>query len=438
MMPKPENQHTYNKWKAVTEADFVTLFIKTWFAFVSTLRELYSDKAKPYYAAAGDSPFVNAYKDEFSDKFYFLCPLTEGIEQSLHETYKAGLKMVSEKYPRFLFEDFYYVNQTYSDRYEAEYSLPNGYSGRVVLSWKCTSEESMKVTLTCDDSKFLQKTNETHVLFEKKFDYRSIMNSYIEKLEKEGNPVDEAQPLSFFYASLYKQVLDELFDVLDRKQEALPGKGTIQVKYVYATIKTICIHAADALKNSCLDEKVGAAHKLLSQTPITNFLQSYGDMTAEDERAAYLWFVGFVYRLRNALFHEIIDPLDSQWQKLFKNAYLVLKEIVDANIRRMKTVGAIFEVAQNAFEKDFEDAPPPQIPIDRNDGTTFSYDDMQLVYYNETGSKVHIAATITCKGVPYRVECNVKRDEHCGDPKVKNVQIEKIHEPVDNNEEKTA
>ena len=44
------------------------------------------------------------------------------------------------------------------------------------------------------------------------------------------------------------------------------------------------------------------------------------------------WFLDFVYRLRNALFHEIIDPLDEEWQVIFKNAYLVLKEIVDLNI----------------------------------------------------------------------------------------------------------
>ena len=29
---------TYKNWKAVTEADFVSLFIKTWFAYISTLR----------------------------------------------------------------------------------------------------------------------------------------------------------------------------------------------------------------------------------------------------------------------------------------------------------------------------------------------------------------------------------------------------------------
>ena len=56
---QPEYQHPYDNWKAVTEADFVTLFIKTWFAFVSTLRELYP-QARPYYEATGDSPFVKA------------------------------------------------------------------------------------------------------------------------------------------------------------------------------------------------------------------------------------------------------------------------------------------------------------------------------------------------------------------------------------------
>lgn len=33
----PETQK-YKSWKAVTESDFVSLFIKTWFAYISTLR----------------------------------------------------------------------------------------------------------------------------------------------------------------------------------------------------------------------------------------------------------------------------------------------------------------------------------------------------------------------------------------------------------------
>ena len=45
------------------------------------------------------------------------------------------------------------------------------------------------------------------------------------------------------------------------------------------------------------------------------------------------WFLDFVYRLRNALFHEIIDPFEEEWQIIFKNAYLILKELVEINIK---------------------------------------------------------------------------------------------------------
>lgn len=40
-----ENKYPYDNWKSITESDFVTLFIKTWFAFVSTLREMYPQKS---------------------------------------------------------------------------------------------------------------------------------------------------------------------------------------------------------------------------------------------------------------------------------------------------------------------------------------------------------------------------------------------------------
>ena len=38
---------TYKNWKAVTEADFVSLFIKTWFAYISTLRVMTANICMP-------------------------------------------------------------------------------------------------------------------------------------------------------------------------------------------------------------------------------------------------------------------------------------------------------------------------------------------------------------------------------------------------------
>lgn len=56
----PEIQ-TYKNWKAVTEADFVSLFIKTWFAYISTLRIMFPEA----YNRRGDKKYLDAYK-----KFY--------------------------------------------------------------------------------------------------------------------------------------------------------------------------------------------------------------------------------------------------------------------------------------------------------------------------------------------------------------------------------
>ncbi len=94
-------------------------------------------------------------------------------------------------------------------------------------------------------------------------------------------------------------------------------------------------------------------YEVVRQRPLNYFLyhldvdwQPSREMTASEERwykklletlktNSVLWFLDFVYRLRNALFHEIIDPLDEEWQIIFKNAYLVLKEIVDLNIQEL-------------------------------------------------------------------------------------------------------
>lgn len=419
---QPEYQHPYDNWKAVTEADFVTLFIKTWFAFVSTLRELYP-QARPYYEATGDSPFVKAYKEEFSDKFYFLCPLTPGVEQSLHSTYKAGLKIISEKYPRFLVDDFYYVNLSYFDKIEEAFSSTGGYSGNLSLSVKCVSKEYVKIVLRCFDNKFLIKAGEEPVLIDKEVHYKGILDSFVENLEQNPRTIEENELITFFYDALFQTVTDELISVISEKQSALPDNGFSQVKQVYAIIQSFCSRAVDAMRNSCMDPAVGAEHKLLSQAPVADFLQSFGDMNSSDEKSAYLWFIGFVYRLRNALFHEIIDPLDSSWQSVFKNAYLVLKQVVDANISRLKTATQLLKLAPLIYWNDFVKAPPPEIPIEKYDDTRFSYDSVSLKNYSQDGAKVHIISTIICKEKTYHVECDVKWDENLDQCKVKNVQI---------------
>lgn len=59
------------------------------------------------------------------------------------------------------------------------------------------------------------------------------------------------------------------------------------------------------------------------------------------------WFASFVYSLRNALFHEIISPLDEDWQLIFKSAYLILKRISDICIDTVYRIFSLNEIDEN-------------------------------------------------------------------------------------------
>lgn len=233
----------------------------------------------------------------------------------------------------------------------------------------------------------------------------------------------EYELITFFYDKVFSAIASAIVDSVADLSGKLPDKGYSQVKQVITVILNFCSRAIASMRKSCMDPAVAKEHKLLSQMPIQGFLHMNGGLPAAIEQYAYVWFIGFVYRLRNALFHEIIDPLDVMWQQVFKNAYLVLKQIVDVNISRLQNVA---ELKKNSFSKyccEFKAEPPPEIPID--DETTFGNDVVELERYDATGAKVHIGSTIKCKGVAYHVECDVNWDDTMKEAKVKEVKISK-------------
>lgn len=422
-MDKKEKQsvsHTYDNWKAITESDFVTLFIKTWFAFVATLRELYPEH-KAYYEATGDSPYVRSYKQRFAEDFHFLCTYSE-IEENLYHVYRYGQKMISERYPRFLVDDFYSINTKFSEKYTEPFSATGGFSGMLEFRMKAQEAGIIKVELKCTDKKFAEKSKLGYLLLSFDVDYQDILDDIIRAVEKDNLTIKENGICILFYPCLFSVISKQISDALGSTKNGIPEKGNKQLLDVFSLIQAFCSRAAEALKRSCLDPGISDEHRLLAQAPITEFLQSYHELSKEQNQRAYLWFVGFVYRLRNALFHEIIDPLDSEWQLIFKNAYLVLKQIVDINIYRLKMTALFIESAPLIFENEFRDAPPPDIPIAEKDAE-FIIKHTDLISYNAAGARVKISAIIICNGQEYQVDCNVRWDDKLENPKVKNVVI---------------
>lgn len=113
-------ERKFEQWKAITESDFVTLFIKTWFTFIAILRELnpdvdvFTEDGKP----RGDRPFLNAYKEGIMP-FVQKNINTDNFAQELFAMYPISMKKIIEVFPQYFFQTFFQINRNFS--YEEEY-----------------------------------------------------------------------------------------------------------------------------------------------------------------------------------------------------------------------------------------------------------------------------------------------------------------------------
>ena len=424
-----ENKYPYDNWKSITESDFVTLFIKTWFAFVSTLREMYPAEI-PYYQATGDSRYISPYKREFSQNIAYRLNYTD-IKYNLYEVYKHGMKIIADRYPRFIVDDFYSLNLAFKETVSEEFSLEGGFSGKFVCTVKCASAETLTATIMCTDKSYRTKVAKGYAPIGVSVDYSPILIAIVQEIEERQFVLTEAALIERFYKKLFDAISDAIFAEINSAKSSIPEKGNKRFLKVFDAMLAFCARALNAMKASCLNPEFGAEHKLLSQMPISNFLQSIEDgeeMTFADKEKAYLWFISFVYRLRNALFHEIIDPLNDEWQVIFKNSYHVLKQVVDQNIWRLKQLKLLPLASQTAAEKDYNREPPPDIDWPTDEEAKFTWFHSEMLKLNKEGAKVLLKGKIDFAEHHYETECTVRWNESLSETTIKNASITRLVE----------
>ena len=142
----------------------------------------------------------------------------------------------------------------------------------------------------------------------------------------------------------------------------------------------------------------------------------------------YLWFISFVYRLRNALFHEIIDPLNDEWQVIFKNSYHVLKQVVDQNIWRLKQLKLLPSASQAAAEEDYNREPPPDIDWPTDEEAKFTWFYYEMLKLNKDGARVLLKGKIDFTEHHYETECTVRWNESLSETAIKNASITRVVE----------
>lgn len=193
-----DNVQKYENWRAITESDYVTMFIKTWFAFVATLRELYPKENLDEVIGKGDKAFLNPYLNDFQNRYYHYNKL-DIVKENILKVYKLGrcFTLENPKYNRFFSEDFYAVNKAYAWEQDTDdYELSIKYS---------------RDTEICIHAKYLDKDfyiNGAPLIISIKVDISDLISS--------GN-LSEAQLSKFiddesaFIESVTKAIIDGVF-----------------------------------------------------------------------------------------------------------------------------------------------------------------------------------------------------------------------------------
>ena len=349
---------TYKNWKAVTEADFVSLFIKTWFAYISTLRTMFPEA----YNRRGDKKYLDAYKRFYRTTGYKKLIVDENIMASIEKVYQEGRNVIVEKYPEYYLWDFYNINENFNFTYK---QIPPDKSECLIVGFKMNRNRGTKWSFIITGfvrlfGKYYGEEYNENLNF--RLNITDILNRSSEYITE--NPgISEQDYLSWLLKEINYGVTHEIVEVFKAMYEkASYGRRVANKihdleKQAISTVWSVfSLNAKDESFKTKEEMTLNRdTYEVVRQRPLNYFLYhrdvswrpSREKMTASEEAwyrdlfetlkvNSVLWFLDFVYRLRNALFHEIIDPLDEEWQIIFKNAYLVLKEVVDINISEIE------------------------------------------------------------------------------------------------------
>ena len=354
-------ERKYEQWKAITESDFVTLFIKTWFTFIAVLRELnpdvdvFTEDGTP----RGDKPFLNAYKDGIMP-FVQKNIDTDTFAQEVFAMYPISMRKVMDVFPQYFFQTFFQINRDFSyEEKTIDLDTDGSLKERYQANLHIADKHILKFYLGVSGQFRTTKYNES---IKKEIDLRPIVRSTVEKHRHQNLIINEAQFMRDFYDVVMSEITGTLRHYIDI---TLPKKGFNQT--VAGKIKDACLRLDTALRlrfeyNYKYPHEVDPliapnSYAIIYQIPFNGFSRSERENIYKSHQGEYAqlivtkavdWFANYVYALRNALFHEIISPLDEEWQIIFKSAYLLLKQVSDICISCISQIEGFSRTQENA------------------------------------------------------------------------------------------
>lgn len=368
-----KTEKKYEQWKAITESDFVTLFIKTWFTYIASLREL-NPEVKVFTREGmprGDKPFLNAFKDGIMPIVQKQLPI-ESVAQEMFRMYPTSMRKVMDVFPQYFFQTFFRINESFNFTDKTlDFDSDGKIKERYEVHLHVVERYRLKFYLGIS-GRF--RTSDYNEEIKKEIDLHSIVEATVSKHKGQNLYINEIQ----FMRDFYNGVVNEIAEILRHyMNETLPRKGYNQT--INGKIRDACLRLNSALNvkfecNYKYPHEVEAlddpnSYVIVYQLPFNGFGRIEPNNIYSANEGVYSrlvatkgvdWFASYVYSLRNALFHEIITPLDEEWQTIFKSAYLILKQVSDICI---VTINRIIEFPQSQENAVFKYATAHQDSI---------------------------------------------------------------------------
>jgi hypothetical protein len=313
-----ENKDKYLIWLALTETDYITMFIKTWFTFLATLREILPDCNRDI----GDGGVIELYKENLFEGKKILETLDEEFMKNTLKAYDLGKNhaLATNEFLKEYFKIFYTLDESYSQHFSFTY-------------------RKKETTLSL---KIYKGVGRADLRLELKDDRKEFYSYFGEKIETGFNLLDD----SIIKGRVFENnamLIDKVIKTIEKKGEVIIGsKDGLDARGKAKRMGFLDSECLIDIKRKLLNEL--DLKQIFNLQPFNN-IKNLDPSTLEiankpgtGDEDITKWFVDFSYMLRNILFHFIIDPLDKNWQELFKYLYLALKYLSEKNIRYLDSL----------------------------------------------------------------------------------------------------
>ncbi|AQW89712.1 hypothetical protein [Elizabethkingia anophelis] len=311
----------FRSWQNSVDIDYLSLYMKTWFAFLSTIHELHPEAINE----SGDRSVISVYKEHVGIPAKFVDVMLPHI----HKVFAIGDSIIQQDIPNSYFVNFYNVNKTYLldkectlSKYKMVDSQRVYFKSFIKIEYKDKingfSNPNLLFTIKSDQPKFLENLACHHLTL------NIELSKFIDEIGSDGvtrifKSKDECLILieNLLRNALHQKV-NEIVGLEEDEREERKG-------YCNGLLIPLILVLRQEFTND----------DIFNHLPLKGFPDSYN---IESNKIKILnWFISFNYQIRNLLFHSLIDPFNPQWLKVFKHAYLSLKELVEHNIEKIET-----------------------------------------------------------------------------------------------------